>query len=128
MALDWCNWNTGLQAVRREPLPAAPRSDERPDEAWLALRLACLPWPIDEGLSIPAEGSLVSCLLSGDGAGAVRTASRRLGVSGIPFQSPLTDMEAARLCAAALAFPITQYSARRAVEILVPDFFGVSHA
>ncbi len=123
MALDWSNWNPQL-------LPARPRSNEHPDEAWLALRLACLPWPIEEWLSIPAEAALINRLLAGDGAGAVRIASLRLGASGIriPFQSVMTDMDTARLWAAALAFPISRYSARNAVEILVPDFFGVSHA
>jgi CRISPR-associated protein Csx17 len=123
MAIDWSNWNDEL-------LPPAARSDEHPDEAWLALRLTCLPWPIHEGLSIPAEASLVSRLLSGDGAGAVRIASLRLGAAGIrlPFQFALADVETARLWAAALAFPISRYSARRAVEVLAPTFFGVSHA
>jgi CRISPR-associated protein Csx17 len=123
MALDWNKWNPAL-------LPPAPRSDEHPDAAWLALRLACLPWPIDDGLSTPAEASLVSRLLSGDGAAAVRIAAQRLGASGIrlPFQTALTDVETTRLWAAALAFPISRGSARRAVEILVPGFFGVTHA
>ena len=85
---------------------------------------------IDKGLSIPAEASLVSRLMSGDGASAVRIASLRLGASGIriPFRSAFADVETARLWAAALAFPISQHSARRAVEILVPGLFGVSHA
>ena len=122
MALDWSTWGADM--------PPASRSDEHPDEAWLVLRLACLPRPLDKGLSIPAEASLVSRLLSGDGAGAVRIASMRLGASGIrvPLQSALTGVETARLWAAALAFPISWHSARRAVEILVPDFFGGSHA
>lgn len=123
MALDWSHWNPTL-------LPPTPRSDEHPEEAWLALRLACLPWPIDEGISIPAEMSLMGRLLSGDGTRAVSIAAQRLGAVGIriPFQAALADVETARLWAAALAFPISQGSARRAVELLVPNYFGVTHA
>ena len=108
-----------------------------PDDAWLALRLACLPSLKKSGqtsgnvvskdnITIPAEPSLVSRLLSGDGSEAVRIATRRLGASGIrtPFTSAITDSETARSWAAALAFPISLRSACRAVEILVPDYFG----
>jgi CRISPR-associated protein Csx17 len=108
-----------------------------PDDAWLALRLACLPSLKKSGqmsgnsvskdnITIPAEPSLVSRLLSGDGSEAVRIATRRLGASGIrtPFTSAITDHETSLRWAAALAFPISLHSARRAVEILVPDFFG----
>jgi CRISPR-associated protein Csx17 len=123
MALDWNEWNA-------QTVPRSPRSSAHPDEAWLALRLACLPWPIAEGLSVPAEPSLLNRLMSGDGSGAVRIAASRLGACGIriPFHTALTDVQTARLWAAALAFPISRYSARCAVEILVPEFFGGSHA
>jgi CRISPR-associated protein Csx17 len=123
MAVDWNNWDPAL-------LPPASHSNDHPEEAWLALRMVCLPWPIDDGFSIPAEPSLVTRLLSGNGAAAVRVAAERLSASGIhlPFQAALTDDETARMWAAALAFPISRSSARRAVDILVPNFFGVTHA
>ncbi len=127
MALDWRQWS--LQRGW-ERLPKRPRSDAQPGEAWLALRLACLPWPIDEGLSVPVESSIVSRLMSGDAMVAVRIAAQRLGASGIrvPFASAFADAETARLWGAALAFPISRDSARRAVKILIPDSSGVSHA
>ena len=136
MAIDWKNWS-GKEV--HSNLPTLPSRDNRPvpDDAWLALRLACLPSLKKSGqasgnvvskdnITIPAEPSLVSRLLSGDGSEAVRIATRRLGASGIrtPFTSAITDPETARRWAAALAFPISLHSARRAVEILVPDFFG----
>jgi len=127
MALDWRQRYTQRAWER---LAKRPRCDDHPDEAWLALRLACLPWPIEEGLSIPAESSIISRLISGDATAAVRIAAQRLGASGIrvPFTCAFADAETARLWAAALAFPISHRSARRAVELLVFDFFGVTHA
>lgn len=136
MAIDWKNWSAD---VARSVLPTMHASDNWsvPDDAWLALRLACLPSLKKSGqtsgnvvskdnITIPAEPSLVSRLLSGDGSEAVRIATRRLGASGIrtPFTSAIIDPETASRWAAALAFPISLHSACRAVEILVPDFFG----
>ena len=136
MAIGWKNWSAD---VARSVLPTMHAGDEWsvPDDAWLALRLACLPSLKKSGqtsgnvvskdnITIPAEPSLVSRLLSGDGSEAVRIATRRLGASGIrtPFTSAITDSETARRWAAALAFPISLRSACRAVEILVPDYFG----
>lgn len=121
MAIDWKRWNTS-------DLPSMPsRSTGRhPDDVWLALRLACLPWPIDESLSITAEPSMVARLVSGDAGEAVRIATRRLSACGIraPFRTASVDDHTARLWAAALAFPISPDSARRAVAHLVPAFSG----
>ncbi len=126
MALDWKRWH---RQRFHERLSCPILAHDHPDEAWLALRLACLPWPIDDGLSIPVEASLVNRLVSGDAPAAVRIARQRLSATGIrlPFQSALADVETARLWAAALAFPISRGSARRAVTILVPGFFGATH-
>ena len=129
MALDWRNWITqyrGLLAKSRPP----NEFENHPDEVWLALRLACLPSPVTEGLDIPAEPSIVRRLLAGDGASAVQTAVSRLRASGlrVPFVAAIADSDTARLWAAALAFPISGRTARRAVEILVPDYFGGSNA
>ena len=129
MAVDWHNWSSSY----RDILPKSPPPniyDGPPDEAWLVLRLACLPWPVADGVSIRAEPGMVRRLLSGDGTAAVRMADRRLQASGlrIPFQAAIADADTARLWAAALAFPISRFSARRAVKILVPSYFGESHA
>ncbi|MCA9088027.1 MAG: type I-U CRISPR-associated protein Csx17 [Planctomycetaceae bacterium] len=126
MALDWSRWNPD------QHLPEMPKQDyfSHPDEAWLAIRLACLPkWKASadpDSLSIPCEPAMVSRLLAGDGGAAVRIAARRLGAHGIrvPFQSAITDSQTARLWAAALVYPISRWTAKRAVEILVPDYFG----
>ncbi|MEZ6128616.1 MAG: type I-U CRISPR-associated protein Csx17 [Planctomycetaceae bacterium] len=129
MALDWSAWRRSY----REVLPPSTQEnlfENHPDEAWLALRLACLPWPIAEGLNIPVESGIVRRLIAGDGASAARMAAQRLGVSGlrVPYSGAIADSETARLWAAALVFPISQSSARRAVNILVPGYFGAKHA
>lgn len=130
MALDWERWHRERTWERLPKL--MPRNNQplaRPDDAWLALRLACLPWPIDKGMSIPAESSMLARLTAGDATNAVRIAAQRLGAAGIhvPFRSAFADQQTARLWAAALAFPISLGSARRAVEYLVPNYFGVTH-
>ncbi|MFC1765410.1 type I-U CRISPR-associated protein Csx17 [Planctomycetota bacterium] len=122
MALDWRSWDNNC-------LPAPPPSKTHPDEAWLALRLACLPWPLSKDLNIPAETSLVSRLMSGDAGAAVRIAASRLRASGIrvPLTSTFTDPNTARLWAAALAFPISRRTAQHAARILSPNSLGDNH-
>jgi len=104
-------------------------SSEQPEEAWLALRLACLPWPLARTLDIPAEPRIVRRLLAGDSAGATGTALARLRSAGIrsPLQSGVTDPSTARLWAAALAFPINRGDARRAATTLDPSLKGKIH-
>ncbi|MEO2014021.1 MAG: type I-U CRISPR-associated protein Csx17 [Fuerstiella sp.] len=118
MAIDWRAWNKDPFAHK----PRQPRSREHPDEAWLALRLACLPWKLGD-LDIKAEPSMVRRLLAGDGTAAVAIAKRRLWATGlrIPFEAALADDETARLWAAALAFPVSKATAERAVRILFPN-------
>jgi CRISPR-associated protein Csx17 len=84
-----------------------------PDEAWIALRLACLAWPLDENRKIPAESGIVRRLEAGDGAAAVDIALRRLRAAGMrpPLQGACSDHATARLWGAALAFPISHRSA-----------------
>lgn len=128
MSIDWQRWDPG------QHLPEMSKPDDslRPDEAWLAIRLTCLPsWKTDtehDSLRIPCEPAMVSRLLAGDGSAAVRIASRRLSVSGIrvPFQSAITDSQTARLWAAALVFPISRRTASLAVKSLVPNYIGES--
>ena len=125
MALDWSKW-------RGDSLPSWPRSDEQrgnPDEAWLVLRLACLPGPVDNGLSIPAEGSLVSRLLSGDGAGAIRTASLRLGASGHPRSVPVRADRRRNSSIVGGGSGVPDFLAQRTARCRTSgsDFFGDSH-
>jgi CRISPR-associated protein Csx17 len=123
MAIKWDLWSPELRLV-------AARSPETPEEPWLALRLACLPWPLADGRNIPAEVGMVRRLLAGDTAGATDIAIVRLRSAGIrpPLQAATTDPRTARLWAAALVFPIDRGSAERAAAILDPGLKGAIHA
>ena len=121
MAVRW-------HQLKSDLLPTQRRHDvstQMPDEAWLALRLACLPWPL-AGRDISAEPEVMRRLRSGDGTGAFALARRRLQASGIrlPLQVAFTDPYTARLWAATLAFPIHHSTACRAAAILDPRFNG----
>ncbi len=106
--------------------PAGNFSSEQPEEAWLALRLACLPWPLSKSVNIPTEPGIVRRLLAGDSAGAIGMALARLRSAGVrpPLQAGVTDLLTARLWAAALVFPIDRGSARRAAATLDPTTKG----
>ncbi len=123
MALTWDKWSSAH-------CPRAVRSPERPEEAWLALRLACLPWPLTEGRNIPVEPGVVRRLLAGDGVGATCTALARLRSAGIrpPLQACMTDGATARWWAAALVFPIDRSGALKAASTLDPSMKGPFHA
>ncbi|MBI2190459.1 MAG: type I-U CRISPR-associated protein Csx17 [Planctomycetes bacterium] len=123
MAIKWDLWSL-------DHGPRAPRSPEQPEEAWLALRLACLPWPLASDKNIPAESGIVRRLISGDSAGAIGIAFARLRSAGIrpPLQAGYTDAQTARLWAAALVFPIDHGSALRAAATLDPAMKGPIHA
>jgi CRISPR-associated protein Csx17 len=122
MAIKWDCWALSHH-------PDRIHSSEQPEEAWLALRLACLPWPLD-GLSIPAEPGIVRRLLAGDSAGATGIALARLRSVGIrpPLQAGVTDVVTARRWAAALVFPINPGTALRAAATLDPTMKGSIHA
>lgn len=85
-----------------------------PDEAWMALRLAHLPWPLRDGLTIPVDETIVRRLSAGDASAAVDTALQRLRAAGLrpPLRGACANPGTARLWAAALAFPISRASAR----------------
>lgn len=115
MAVDW------RQAAAAER-PPHPRDGAVPEAPWLALRLACLPWPLGPDQAIPAEPGMLRRLSAGDGAAAVSIALRRLRACGIrpPLRACIVDPPAARRWAAALAFPIDHRSARGAAAVLDP--------
>ena len=123
MAIEWERWSLDYCS-------GTPCASELPEAAWLALRLACLPWPLSSDKNIPAEPSMVRRLLAGDGAGATNLALARLRSAGIrpPLQAGITDASTARLWAAALVFPIDRGSARRAAATLDPAMKGSIHA
>jgi CRISPR-associated protein Csx17 len=122
MAVRWSS-STGRQ---ENP----PNRAEMPPEGWLALRLACLPWPLPPDREIPAESGIIRRLLTGDTAGAMSTALARLHAAGIrpPLQGGVTDKYSGRLWAAALVFPIDRGTALRAATVLDPTLKGSRHA
>jgi len=116
MAVRWDRWQR-------------PRHRERvaqvswPDEAWTALRLSCLPWPIAENHTVFPDEAMVRRLMAGDGVSAVDIALRKLRVAGIrpPIRAAVADASTARLWAAALAFPISPRSTRLLAERFAPS-------
>jgi CRISPR-associated protein Csx17 len=119
MAIRWDQWTW-------DHVPRTASSRDVPEEAWLAVRLANLAWPLSSDKDIPAEPRIVRLLMSGDAARAIEIARTRLQSIGIrpPLQTGVTDPASARLWAAVLAFPITRGSALRAAAILDPSMKG----
>ncbi|MHB8874392.1 MAG: type I-G CRISPR-associated protein Cas8g1/Csx17 [Myxococcaceae bacterium] len=103
MAVRWHQWKPAKSAGLLK--------GAWPDEAWIALRLACLPWPLDQNRSVSADDALIRRLMSGDGSTAVEIALRRLRAAGLrpPIRGASADASTARLWAAALAFPVSHY-------------------
>ncbi|MCS7080143.1 MAG: type I-U CRISPR-associated protein Csx17 [Chloracidobacterium sp.] len=123
MAIKWNQWSRGY-------LPTTTAATDMPEECWLALRLCCLPFAIDEMHDIPADERVVRLLNTGDAARAIGIARQRLQSVGIrpPMYAGTTDPETAHRWAAALAFPIHRSAARRAAAILDPSMKGLRHA
>lgn len=117
MAIDGRRW-----ATDPKPPQKSKEAFRWPDDAWLAIRLAMLPWPLADGRKIFVDPAIVRRLASGDAASALEHALRRLQAVGIRptvrmgVASPFT----ARLWAAALAFPIDRNTAQRMVRRLDP--------
>lgn len=110
-----------LMALKAKHLSllSAPRSNNWPDDAWLAIRLALFPQPIrDDGKIIPADPAIIRRLAAGDAATAVDLALRRLRAAGVGTTIRFASVAAqtARLWAVALAFPIHRSIARRFLE------------
>lgn len=98
-----------------------------PDEAWLAIRLAMLPWPLPDGRRIGVDPAILRRLESGDAVTAIELALRRLRAAGIQptVKTGVVSSQTARFWAAALAFPITQKMAERFVRHL--DSHSLTH-
>lgn len=117
-----------LMALNRELWPqqdisvSQPQYTEWPDDAWLTIRLAMLPWPLPDGTRIGVDPAILRRLASGDAATAVELALRRLRAAGIfpTVRAASVATETARLWAAALAFPISKRSAMDFVRRLDP--------
>ena len=121
MALDRRAW-----AEQYIPIES-PQTTNWPDDAWLAIRLCTLPWPLKTRsgfeIDIGTDPALVRRLAAGDAASAVAIALRRLGAAGVrcTVRTGAASPGTARLWAAALAFPITQGTARRFLLRLDPN-------
>lgn len=121
MALDRKAW------ADRSAYLDLPRTEDWPDDAWLAVRLCLLPWPLktDSGfeLDIGSDPAIVRRLAAGDAASAVRIALRRLRAAGVrcTVRMATAPPETARLWAAALAFPIKMNTAKRFLYQLDPS-------
>ncbi|MBK6846776.1 MAG: hypothetical protein IPG96_04220 [Proteobacteria bacterium] len=116
-----------LMALRWERRASEPcaryRRDQWPDEAWIALRLCCLPWPLDAHRTIPLDDGTIQRLVAGDGTSAVTLALRRLSSVGFrpPLRAACADVATAGRWAAALAFPISQRMARALAQRFDPQ-------
>ena len=121
MALDRKAW-----AEQYIPFDS-PRTADWPDDAWLAIRLSALPWPIETRtgfkLDIGTDPAIIRRLAAGDAASAVALALRRLRAADVrcTVRAGTATPDTARLWAAALAFPITQRTARRFLNRLDPN-------
>jgi CRISPR-associated protein Csx17 len=123
MAIKWDQWT-------RDHLQQIASGTDVPEETWLAVRLACLPWPLTGDKDIPADPRIVRLLSGAEASRAIEIARTRLRSVGIrpPLQAGVTDAASARHWAAALAFPIDRNCALRAAAILDPSMKGLLHA
>lgn len=121
MALDHTLWPQQFIEVTR------PKQADWPDDAWLVIRLALLPWPLNKRhggeMRINTDPAIFRRLANGDASTAVELALRRLRAAGIraAVRVATATPETARLWAAALAFPITQNAASAFVRRLDPN-------
>lgn len=116
MAVKGRDWILRPQPIQR------PEEVRWPDEGWLAIRLAILPWPLPDGRRIGIDPAILRRLESGDAAMALQLALRRLRAAGIQSTVRVGTVapDTARLWAAALAFPIQRKTAERFVRRLDP--------
>lgn len=121
MALDTRAWS-------REPVELPSKWEDRlPDDAWLVVRLALLPWPIKTSqgaaIQVGCDPAVFRWLSTGDAAAAVDLALRRLTAAGVraTVRTATVPPATARLWAAALAFPITTKTARTFLRRLDPS-------
>lgn len=123
MAINGRDW-----AQRPQTLQAPTGAARSPDEGWQVIRLAMLPWPLPDGRSIGFDPAILRRLESGDGATAIELATRRLRAAGIhpTVRAGTVTAEAARLWAAALAFPIHRTTAERIVRQIGSEFITES--
>ncbi|MES9906681.1 MAG: type I-U CRISPR-associated protein Csx17 [Sedimenticola sp.] len=101
--------------------PGEAKGDQYPDEAWMVLRLAMLPWPLNDQ-QIPVDPAIFRRLESGDGGAALEIARRRLRAKGITttLRAGFVEPYIAKRWAAAMAFPISMQQAKRVLHRIDP--------
>ena len=116
MALDRALWPQQIIKISR------PATCVQPPDAWMAIRLALLPWPLPDGRDPGADPAIFRRLASGDAATAFELARRRLRSKGINVSVRVTAVapEVARRWASAIAFPITPKTASAFARCLDP--------
>ena len=94
-----------------------------PDDGWIVVRLAMLPWPLPDHSPTGTDPSILRRLASGDAASAVERAVQRLRSARVNplVREASVSPETARLWAAALAFPINQSTAVRLLRRIEPN-------
>jgi len=95
-----------------------------PDDGWLAIRLSLLPWSLIDGHAPHADPAILRRLVSGDASGAVDLALKRLLIFGIraTIRATVLSPQTARLWAAALAFPISDATAKQFTKRLASKY------
>lgn len=116
MALDRELWPQQFIKISR------PATRAQPDDAWMAIRLALLPWQLPDGRDPGADPAIFRRLASGDAATAFELARRRLRAKGINVSLRIAAVapEVARRWASAIAFPITPKTATTFARSLDP--------
>jgi hypothetical protein len=115
-------YGTRLKRWKSELLEKPTLTEDWPEDAWCALKLNALPWPLPDR-DIPFDPAILRRLQSGDGAEALRIALHRLQAHGIrpALSVPLVDEKASRSWASALAFPISSATAQQLVNRIQPQ-------
>ncbi|VTR95793.1 Uncharacterized protein OS=Isosphaera pallida (strain ATCC 43644 / DSM 9630 / IS1B) GN=Isop_2539 PE=4 SV=1 [Gemmata massiliana] len=76
VAIKWDQWS-------RDHGPRIAPTTDVPEEIWLIVRPACLPWPLTRDKDIPADSRIVRLLSGAEGSRAIEIARTRLRSVGI---------------------------------------------
>ena len=116
MALDLELWPQQIIEISR------PKTRAKPPDAWMAIRLALLPWSLPDGRDPGADPAIYRRLSGGDAATAFELARRRLRSKGINTSVRVAAVapEVARRWASAIAFPVTPKTAAAFARCLDP--------
>lgn len=115
---------TDPYAWAKTPCPLSPAGQRHyPDDAWLLVRLATVPYALPNGARVGLDPAIVRRLEAGDASSAISIARRRLEAAGVKSTVRAGNVPAhdARLWAAALAFPISPRTAAQLLARLDPQ-------